>query len=204
MAASAPRIAPGGRSEIGLVNDLISRALGAAAGGDPPHVFTTLGRHRSLFRRWLVFASGLMPGGRLPRTDSELVILRVARNCASDYERQQHERLGRRAGLTAEQIAAVREPAPAAGLSERQRLLVRVADELHATHDLSDPLWVQLRGELSEAEAIELLLLVGHYEMLATALTVLRVQPDPPAARPPARIALAAQRIAERASRRGG
>lgn len=203
MAASAPRIAPGGRAEIGLVNDLISRALGAATGGDPPHVFTTLGRHRSLFRRWLVFAGGLMPGGRLPRADSELVILRVARNCASDYEWQQHERLGRQAGLTPEQIAAVREPAPVAGLGERQRLLVRVADELHATHDLSDALWVQLRGELSEAEAIELILLAGHYEMLATALTVLRVQPDAPPVRPPSPIARAVQRLAERSSRRG-
>lgn len=203
MAADAPRVGPGERAEIGLVNDLISRALGAATGGGPPNIFTTLGRHRSLFRRWLVFAAGLMPGGRLPRRDSELVILRVAHNCSCDYEWRHHERLGRRAGLSPEQVAAARERAPSASLSERQRLLLRVADELHATRDLSEGRWTALRAELSEVEAIELFLLVGHYEMLAMTLNALRVPPDAPPGRSPSRVALAVQRLAERSSRRG-
>src|SRR3954447_7561127 len=73
-----PRIAPGGREEIGLVNAAIVRGIGLAAGGKPPHVFTTLARNRGLFRRWLWFAGGLMPGGGLPRADTQLVILRAA------------------------------------------------------------------------------------------------------------------------------
>ena len=40
----------------------------------------TIARHRRLFRPWLRFAATLMPGGVLPRADSELVILRVAHN----------------------------------------------------------------------------------------------------------------------------
>ena len=32
--------------------------IGAATGGGPPNVFTTLARHRGLFRRWLRFAGG--------------------------------------------------------------------------------------------------------------------------------------------------
>ncbi len=205
MAASTPRIAPGGRAEIGLVNDLVSRALGAAAGGRPPNIFTTLGRNRSLFRRWLRFAGALMPGGHLPRIDSELVILRVAHNCSCDYEWHHHERLGRLAGLSVEQIAAAREPEPepAAHFSERQRLLLRVVDALHETRDLPDELWTPLRAELSDQDVIELFLLAGHYEMLAMTLNALRVQPDAPAG-PPARAALAVQRLMERSSRKAG
>lgn len=65
-----PRIAPGTRRQLGFVNSLIVGALGRATGGRPPHIFTTLGRHRGLSRRWLWFAGGLMPGGTLPRADT--------------------------------------------------------------------------------------------------------------------------------------
>src|SRR6188472_3454439 len=105
--ASRPRIAPGSQEELGPVNSLITKGIGAAVGGPPPHVFTTLARHRSLFRRWLGFAGALMPGGVLPRADSELVILRVAHNCDSEYERFQHERLAVEAGLSQEEVDRV-------------------------------------------------------------------------------------------------
>jgi len=95
-----PRIAPGGREEIGWVNAAIVRVIGLAAGGKPPHVFTTLARNRRLFRRWLWFAGGLMPGGKLPRKDTELVILGVAHLTDNAYEWGHHERLGARAGLS--------------------------------------------------------------------------------------------------------
>src|SRR3954449_5366566 len=99
-----PRIPPGDRRQFGLVNAAIVWVLGRATGGQPPHVFTTLARNRGLFRRWLWFAGGLMPGGKLPRRDTELVILRVAHNTGCDYERLHHEHLGRRAGLSAEEV----------------------------------------------------------------------------------------------------
>ena len=55
-------------------------------GTEPPGVFLTLGRHRRLFWGWLLFAGSLMPGGRLPRRETELVILRVATLAGNDYE----------------------------------------------------------------------------------------------------------------------
>ena len=193
-----PRIAPGGPSEIGRLNYTLARAIGAAQGGGPPHVFTTLARHRRIFRRWLRFAGALMPGGLLPRTDSELLILRVAHNTGSDYEWRHHERLGAAAGLAPERIAAVREGPEAPGWTERQGLLLRAADELHADRTISEPLWAQLRPLLSDQELIELCLLVGHYEMLAMTLNALAVEPDPLPTGPPTRLARVLQRAAAR------
>ena len=173
-----PRITPGTRSQIGWVNAGIVRLAGLATRGRPPHLFTTLARHRGLFRRWLWFAAALMPGGKLPREESELVILRVAHNTGCEYERQHHERLGRKAGLTADEIVRVREGAAAPGWSGRQALLVDAADELHANSAIGDELWSRLRAAMSEVELIELCMLVGHYEMLAKTLNSLRVEPD--------------------------
>lgn len=177
--SGAPRIAPGDRRQIGLLNHAFARLAGAATGGPPPNVFTTLARNRKLFRRWLWFAGGLMPGGRLPRRDTELVILRVAHNTGCEYERGHHEHLGRRAGLSAEEVERVGEGAAASGWSPRQALLLRAADELHAEGAIGDPLWAELSAELDEPLLIELCLLIGHYEMLAMTLNTLRVQPDP-------------------------
>lgn len=178
-AGRTPRIAPGNRQQIGLFNYGVAKLMGLATGGPPPNVFTTLARNRGLFRRWLWFAGGLMPGGRLPRRDTELVILRVAHNTGCDYEWGHHEHLGRRAGLSAEEVARVREGADAPGWMPRQRMLLRAADELHGEGRVGDALWAELSAELDDRRLIELCLLVGHYEMLAMTLNTLRVQPDP-------------------------
>jgi AhpD family alkylhydroperoxidase len=181
-----PRIAPGTTADIGRVNGLITRAIGLATGGRPPNVFTTLARHRGLFRRWLLFAGKLMPGGTLPRADTELVILRVAHNCDCAYEWGHHERLGRRAGLTGQEIERVADGPGAAGWTARQALLLRAADQLHATRTLSDDLWGALRPLLNDQELIELCMLIGHYEMLAMTLNALCVEPESSSPVPPA------------------
>jgi alkylhydroperoxidase family enzyme len=202
--AGAPRIPPGNRRQIGAVNHALARVLGAAAGGRPPNVFTTLARHRGLFRRWLLFAGALMPGGRLPRADSELVILRVAHNCGSEYEWRQHERLAALAGLDADRIAAAREGAGAPGWTARQALLIRAADELHTpARTISDELWAALATELDERRLIELCMLIGHYEMLAMTLNALRVEPDEVSSAPPGRVVRRLQSILERRGRSG-
>ena len=154
--------------------------LGRATGGRPPNIFTTLARHRGLFRRWLWFAGALMPGGKLPREDTELVILRVAHNTGCYYEWGHHERLGKRAGLSAEEIARVREGSEAAGWSERRRLLLAAADAMHADGEIGDELWSPLAAEFDQVRLIELCMLIGHYEMLAMTLNTLRVQPEAP------------------------
>lgn len=182
-----PRIPPGGASEIGRVNFLLARVLGLAVGSGPPHIFTTLARNRGLFRRWLRFAGALMPGGKLPRSDSELLILRVADNCGSEYEWVQHERIALTAGLSRDDVQRVRQGPAAPGWSDRQRLLLQAADELHADRFISDSTWDGLRALLDDARLIELCMLVGHYEMLAMTLNSLAVEPDPlPDSPPPA------------------
>lgn len=177
------RIPPGGWREVGPFVAGFARIAGKVQGTEPPAVFLTLGKHRRLFWGWLHFAGRLMPGGKLARREAELVILRVAALLGSDYELTQHRRLGRRAGLSAEQIA-IAEAAEARSdepLPERERLLLRAADELVATQDISDVLWAELERMFQEEERIELVMLVAHYAMLATVLKAFRVEPDRPA-----------------------
>lgn len=179
--AGTARVTPGGWRDVGPVIAGFARLAGRVQGTEPPAVFLTLGRHRRLFWGWLHFAGRLMPGGRLARRESELVIIRVAARRGSTYELEQHRRLGRRAGLTAAGITAIEEALDDhTGFSTRERLLLRAVDELLADQDLSDGLWADLGREFDDRERVEIVMLVGHYSMLATALHALRVQPDKP------------------------
>lgn len=175
---SDPRIRPGDRSDVGMTNWTISRIAGRLAGTNPPNLFLTMSRHRRLFRGWLRFAGRLMPGGSLPRRDTEMVILRVAHLRESAYEREQHRRLARRAGLDDADIDRVTKGPTDEGWSERQRVLLEVTDELILTRDVSEGTWRRLSVHLDERRSIELVMLVGHYDMLATFIHTLRITPD--------------------------
>jgi AhpD family alkylhydroperoxidase len=173
-----PRITPGGRGDIGLPNwTMIAAGSRVARVHGLPHLFTTMARHRSLFRAWLFFAGRLMPRGKLPRRDTELVILRTAWRSHCDYELDHHRRLGKRAGLSDVEIArATTESLD--GWSPRELALLAATDQLHDSRNLDDAAWDELRRYLPEDEAIEFLLLAGHYGMLATFINTLRIETD--------------------------
>ena len=175
---SEARIAPGTRRDVGVLGWIISEVSGRVSGTTAPNLFLTLGRHRPLFRGWLRFAGRLMPGGKLPRRETELVIIRVAhlRGCA--YELDHHVHLGQRAGVGPADVERLLAGPDALGWTPREQAILATVDALQERQDLTDDEWDRLRRHLDEREAIELLLLVGHYEMLATTITALRIQPD--------------------------
>jgi alkylhydroperoxidase family enzyme len=175
---STPRIPPGGRRDIGLANWLFAQAAKRTIGTTTANIFTTLGRHRGLLKRFLIYNAGMMPGGKLGRQETELVILRVAHLCDSPYERDHHVRIGRRVGLTAEQIARVADGPDADGWTAHQAALLRATDELTRDHRISDATWDALRPDLDDRQLIELCLLAGHYTALAGTLNSLGVQLD--------------------------
>jgi alkylhydroperoxidase family enzyme len=126
----------------------------------------------------LRFAAQLMPRGTMRRCESELTILRVAHLRECHYEFAHHVALGKRAGVTADDVPRVKEGPAAAGWSARERALLEAVDMLHEKQNLDDVTWSALRDYLDEARAVEFLMLVGHYGMLATFINTLRIQTD--------------------------
>ena len=57
-----------------------------------------------------------------------------------------------------------------------QRTLLAVSDELLAGRALSSATWSAVQATLSDREAIELCLLIGHYQGLASAIGGLGIQ----------------------------
>ncbi len=107
----------------------------------------------------------------------EAVILRVAALNASAYERMQHAPQATLAGWTDTDIAAIEEGKLSA-LPDDAAILLRFADELVAGPRVSDGAFHAARGLLSDHDLVTVILLVGHYMMVARLLATLDVDLD--------------------------
>lgn len=176
---SPPRISAARPGELRPLPGIVAKVAGRVTGTGPPNIFTTLGQHPRLFRSWLRYSAQLMPFGKLPRRDTELVILRVAWRCRCAYEWHQHVPIALRVGLTADEVAGVAVNPPAKGFTVRQLALLAAGDELLAQRVLSDSTWRTVEATLGTGEVIELCLLIGNYQGLASAIGGLGIQIEP-------------------------
>lgn len=174
---TSPRVPP---LELDELTDEQRELLSAGGELRNLHIFRTLVRHPRLYRRWSPFGGVLLQRSSLAPRDRELVILRTAYRCGSAYEWGQHVRIGREAGLSDDEILRVAAGPAAQGWSNEDAALLRAVDELHDDHCLSDEAWSHLRARFGDAELIELMMLTGHYALLAGVLNSLGVQPEGP------------------------
>jgi 4-carboxymuconolactone decarboxylase len=109
----------------------------------------------------------------------EMAILVVAQAWDSAYERASHEPIGREAGLTDEEIEALRGGADP-GFSDKQEQaaysVVRALSGLDPnTADLDDEEYDTAVAALGERALVELSTLVGYYATLALQMRIFRV-----------------------------
>jgi 4-carboxymuconolactone decarboxylase len=105
----------------------------------------------------------------------ELAILAVAYAWDSDFERYAHEAVGRSAGLTDDDLAAVREARFSALADPGERAVAATAHALASRGDLDDAEYAAAREALGEPLLFELSTLVGYYATLALQLRIFRV-----------------------------
>ena len=113
--------------------------------------------------------------GTLPARLRELAILVVAGHWSSAFEQHAHEAAGRRAGLSEEELAAVRDGGEPDLADPAEQAAVRVAQTLVRAGDLDDAEYAEAVARLGEAGVFELTTLVGYYATLALQLRVFRV-----------------------------
>jgi alkylhydroperoxidase family enzyme len=142
------------------------------------NVFSTIANHPDLYREWTTFASSILRKSTLPPRDREILILRIGWLCQAEYEWGQHVRLGKRAGLTDDDLARIRQGPTAAGLGELDRLLLTATDELHADACISDATWAALSKHYDTRQMMDVVFTVGEYNLVSMALNSFGVQLD--------------------------
>lgn len=142
------------------------------------NIFTTLGRHPKLLKRWMVFANHCLLKSSLTPRDRELVILRAGWLSHSEYEWAQHNRIGLEAGLSAEEIERVKTGGAADGWSAAEKTLLLAVDELLETKTLDDAGWAALGEHFNDQQVLDIIFTAGNYATLAMALNACRVEVD--------------------------
>jgi alkylhydroperoxidase family enzyme len=169
--------------DLGLINWVAAKLMARIVRAPEMHLFTTLGQHKRLLWVWMPYSAVLLRG-RLPITDTELVILRVAHLRGSEYELQHHRRVAHRRGLDAQiQESIFGWPQAADGLTDRQQALLRATDEFINNRAISAEVWQQLSSHLDRRQIIEFCMLAGQYDGLAATMSALDIPLDHPGQR---------------------
>ena len=160
----------------------LARIPGDAMKGDgsPKNVFGTL-MHApetlgSLFEYWVTSKERMAFSVR----EQELVILRMGVLYGCEYVWRHHVPVGREFGLVDAEIEAVRTGELAAMASPRERVLIRLTDEMVKHHSVGDSLWAEAMQVMAHAEVIELIGLIAQYVLYSLTNNVFRVQVEEP------------------------
>lgn len=170
---------------------LIAYADTAALPDEARAAFDGLPRKLNIFRMWAnaatLFAPGLGFGGailskeKLPKDLRELIILGVARLEGGIYEWVQHVPIGRRAGCSDAQIAALealRFDAPV--FDARAAAMLRLVREVVRDVKASEAAVEAAKAQFSPQEIVEIILTAGFYMTMARMTETTRVEVDAP------------------------
>lgn len=184
METPMSRIAPAPRPYETDMEETLARLM--PEGVEPLLLFRVMARSPRLFRRFM--AGGLLDKGSISLREREIAIDRACARCGGEYEWGVHIALfAHQVGFGEAEIAATVAPGAEADCwSPRERLIVRLVDELHDTSSVSEALWAELAAEFEDDQILELVMLTGFYHTVSFIVNATRLSPEPYAARFPA------------------
>lgn len=141
--------------------------LTAKPGRDPARTMAVLARQPELLAPFLGWAATLALNGVVPKREHEIVALRVAWNCRSEFEWGEHAEYARAAGLTDGEIAALARPVDDHEWTDSEAALIHAADELCATFAITDATWTELAERFDAPQLVEIVMIAGQYSMFS-------------------------------------
>lgn len=144
---------------------------------DAGNVLSTLVRHRDLTSAYLPFNAYLLARSTLPPRVREVALLRAVHVRECEYLWSHHLPIAQRAGLTAEEIDAIR----CGELThEADRAVLGAVDDLIDQCTISDVVWAALGRHFTDDQRMDLVFTVGGYCLLAMAVNTFGIEDEKP------------------------
>lgn len=140
------------------------------------NIFKVLAHGDGLLPAFSRFGGYLLSRTRLDPHLREIAIIRVGVLSKASYEVHQHMRIGRDLGMREELLAAIHEGPHAAGLSEIEREVMAITDDVVANVRASDATYAPLAAKLSAQEMQELIVTIGFYMLVSRFLETFDVE----------------------------
>ena len=168
-----PRIPPLHEGEWDDVLANVGAGLGPVL-----NIHRVLAHHPELLTAWTPLRHHVATGGSLAPRHRELLILRVAHRAESDYEWHHHVLRGRAAGLTDDEIEAIRSSRPG-GSTDDETALLAAADQLFDGLSIGESTWDLLRAGFTTQQILDIIVTVGVYVTLAMVIGATGVPIEP-------------------------
>lgn len=141
------------------------------------NIFRVLMQHPKLARSWSRFGGYILSKQTLPARDREILILRIGWLNQSQYEWEQHVRIGKRAGLSDEEVDRISK-GPKQGWDRHDAALIQAADDLFENSVVSDETWKTLSERYNTEQMIDAVFTIGQYNLVSWALNSMGVPLD--------------------------
>ena len=135
--------------------------------GNPLNIQSMMAHHPALLKAWMPFRNHVVANSTLSPRQRELLILRIAYHCRSDYEWQHHVDRGLLAGLTQVEIERVKQGADATGWTADEAALLAAADQCFNDLCIEEKTRQQLNQHFSAQQQLDITVTVGMYLTLA-------------------------------------
>ena len=125
-------------------------ATSISEGRQPIALYRVLANNPVMLRSYAQLAKTLRYDAGTPRALRELMILRIAQLCGSEYEWQHHRKMAADAGVPDEKVDALGEAATSPVFDDAERAAVRLAEEQHV-FGVTDETMAELRRAVGDA-----------------------------------------------------
>ncbi|MPZ24778.1 MAG: carboxymuconolactone decarboxylase family protein [Dehalococcoidia bacterium] len=146
--------------------------------GSNLNVLRALANADGSFRNFMRLLNSLLERSKLDPRWRELAIMRVAWRNGADYEWGQHVAFARRAGLTDDEIEAVKDWTGSDALGPRDKAVLRFTDEVEDRR-LTDEAWNTVAEFLDDAELVELTVSGGFWSMVGRFMLAVQIEREP-------------------------
>lgn len=135
--------------------------------------------HPELMKRYFPFLDFLLREGVLPPRYRELAILRVAWLRQTEYEWTQHVMIARTVGISDDEIRAAAGTFDPSRWGDPEAFVIRAVGELIESAGMSDETWNGLMTHLDEKQMVELIHVIGNYDLIAMFMNSTRMELEP-------------------------
>jgi 4-carboxymuconolactone decarboxylase len=148
---------------------------------NPVSFLRMLGHADSAFESWLRYTGILLSDLELDPLLRELAILQISHLLGSEYPWVQHMAIARAVGASSEQIAAIAAGADAdSSFDDVQREVLSFTRAVTIEGLASEQAVAALAARIGSRQVVELVLVIGHWNSIATFVAATGLEPDLP------------------------
>jgi alkylhydroperoxidase family enzyme len=154
---------------------------GAWENGSKTNLQMVMANHPKLAIAYNIFGKHLLLDSSIAVRPRELIVLRCAWLQKCEYEWHYHVGYALSAGLTMEEIAAIRDGAdsPVWDGKDEDRAVLRAVDELIETSRIGDDTYAALSRFYGKQQLMDLVFTIGNYVMLGWAVATFGIPVEP-------------------------